>query len=180
MKTLAPVLLALLFATACGKKEESSSGSSSSTPSWKASTPREFFDSCKACSESRDFESVWDKSMTKAAQTDAEKRVKQLQEMAKDKKMMERFKKEFNISDDFPTLSPKAAWIQVMKSEAEQDPEEMAWVSEEIQGETATIKYTETKKKKKKETDPDPKPKEKTMKLGKEDGMWKLAELPRD
>ena len=102
MKRIA--LLVLVLAAGCGK-EESSSSSSSSTPEWKASTPKEWVESCDAAQKRKDFAALWDKGMSKAVQAEGEKKVKELQDMCKDKAMLERFKKEVGIGDDWPTLT---------------------------------------------------------------------------
>lgn len=71
-------------------------------------------------------------------------------------------------------LEPKAAWIAIMKSEAEHDPEELNYVSDEVDGDQGKIKITKKKLKKSKETEPEPKPREDVWPVVKEDGMWRM------
>lgn len=144
---------------------------------WKASTPKEFCESVIAAFEKKDFASLWDKGMSKALREEACKTLKDMQKRAKeDKDFRALLKKELGVGDDWVDLEPKDAWVAVMKLEAEEDPEETKYISDEVDGDKATLKITERKLKKKKETDPDPRPVEKVKKLVKEDGMWKLAE----
>lgn len=169
-------LFLLVLAVGCGKEEGSgSSSSSSSAPEWKASTPKEFCESAIAAIQRKDFDSLWEKGMTKAMKEESEKILADMQKNAKENKQQwEAMKKDMGVGDDWLDLAPKQAWIAVMKAEAENDPEETKYVKDEVNGDKATLTVTEKKLKKKKETDPDPQPKEKTWPLLKEDGLWKM------
>lgn len=163
--------IALVLLAGCGKEESSSSPSSSSSgPSWKAATPKEFFDSFTEAAGKGDWITVYRNAFSKKLREEVEGDTKKrIERWAKEPAVWEKDKKDYKLDREPGSYTVEEVFAARQKLRMEESPRTFTFVSADEKDGKATVKTKRKNPKTGAEVDDD-------WELVKEDGVWRMEE----